>query len=94
MYGKIKIGSISTDGKDISEDRSHSLRIWKAKLITGFNTFEFPHADNDDIKDEPYFVTNDNEFDEHNLELLNPLYMTMAEARKFIVGVFKDKNMK
>lgn len=91
-YGQSKIGSISTDSADISIDRSHSVRIWKARLTGGFNAFEFPHVDGeDDIKDEPFVITNDDEKIDHNLELIHPSYMTMNEARKFIQGVFNNK---
>lgn len=91
-YGQKRIGFIAADGQDISKDRSHSVRIWKARMVDGFNTFEYPHVDDaNKIKEEPFIITNDNEDVEHNLELINPQYMTMAEARKWVSGIHKGK---
>lgn len=91
-YGDNKVGTIATDGQDISVDRSHSVRIWKARLNDGFNAFEFPHVDEEDkITDEPFVITNDDKKVNHNLELINPQYMTMAEARKWVSGVFRKR---
>lgn len=82
------IGSISADGKDVSKDRAHNLRIWKVKLTRGFNNFAFPHVDTvDPDATEPYIITNDDEEIEHNLELISHK-MSMDEARRWLVETF------
>lgn len=91
LYGKERIGTISAED-DISANRSHSIRVWKARLNKGFNAFEFPHVDEEDndITTEPYIVTNDVAEVDHNLELHNPQLLTMKEARVWISNTFKN----
>jgi len=81
--GSRLIASISTDQDDIASARSHSLRIWKARMYTGgFDPFEFPHREDDEEKTHPHILLLDS-----TPTLINPQAMTMSEARSWIKQV-------
>ena len=86
VYEGVKcIATIDTKSEP-SSDRSHSLRIWNAKLKGNvFDPFDFPHLNEGDDEEgmkQPYVrVTND------NTELVNPQSMTMSEARSWVKQV-------
>lgn len=91
--GDQQVGSIFVvDG--VASRVSQNLRIWKAKLYGDvFDPFEFPHMDEDDDfgrVSEPFVITNDDPDTDHNLELVSPSLMTMAEARTWVRSIFKD----
>lgn len=69
-----------------SSDRSHSLRIWKARMFhNAFDPFDFPHHPDDHKEEEktkPHVVLQDTQ-----PILVNPQPMTMAEARSWIKHV-------
>lgn len=80
--GKQRVASISAQD-DISSDRSHSLRIWKAKMYhIGFDPFDFPHHDDEEEKTRAHVVLSNGE-----PTLINPQPMTMREARSWIKQV-------
>lgn len=85
------IATIDTKNEPSSE-RSHSLRIWNAKLRGAvFDPFDFPHIDEDAPEEgltQPYVrVANG------TTELVNPQAMTMGEARSWVKQVaLRGKN--
>ena len=82
LLGSRRIATISAQD-DISSDRSHSLRIWKAKLYpNAFDPFDFPHHDDEDEKTRPHVVLSNGQ-----PTLINPQPMTMREARSWIKQV-------
>lgn len=86
------VGCIIADKREAKKERSHSLRVWRAVIYSGFDPFEFPHADPDDeldSVDEPYVMTNDDKEASHNLELHAPSLMTMTEARNWLRSIVK-----
>lgn len=88
------VGCIKADTKELNQKRSHSLRVWRPSVNEKFNSFEFPHAeDDDDVSslEEPYILTNDDEEVDHNLELHHPTLMTMAEARTWVRSALKGE---
>lgn len=79
--GNKHIATISATD-DISSDRSHSLRIWKAKMNhIGFDPFDFPHHSEGDEeeKTKPHVALADGK-----PVLINPQPMTMREARSWV----------
>ncbi len=82
--GSKQIATI-TASEEPSSDRSHSLRIWKAKMYhMAFDPFDFPHHDEDaeDELNKPHVKLH-----ESKPMLVNPQPMTMAEARSWIKQV-------
>lgn len=79
--GEECVATIDTKNEPSSE-RSHSLRIWNAKLRGKvFDPFDFPHVDDEDEK-QPYVI-----LEEGTPTLINPQAMTMAEARSWVKQV-------
>lgn len=81
--GQKCVATINTENEP-SSDRSHSMRIWKAKIKGDvFDPFDFPHVDEDrDDMKQPYVRVNGDA-----TELVNPQTMTMSEARSWIKQV-------
>lgn len=82
--GSDQIAVISTS-EDPSSDRSHSLRIWKAKMLhNAFDPFDFPHHDDEteEEKTKPHVKLHENK-----PMLVNPQPMTMSEARSWVKQV-------
>lgn len=79
--GEKQIATIAA-AEDPSSDRSHSLRIWKAKMYhIGFDPFDFPHhGDEDEEEKTKPHVTLAN----GKPLLNNPQPMTMKEARSWV----------
>lgn len=79
--GNTHIATIST-AEEPSSDRSHTLRIWKAKMNhNAFDPFDFPHRDegDDEEKTRPHVSLADG-----TPFLINPQPMTMSEARSWV----------
>ncbi len=90
-YNNKNIGYIKVkDDHTLTNNRSHSVRVWQAHLTKGFNPFEFPHAEDGEVTNEPFIITNDDMQIDHNLELRNPQMMTMKEARSWVANTYKN----
>lgn len=82
--GEQKIAEIVAT-EDPSSDRSHSLRIWQARMLhTAFDPFDFPHFDEDSEEErtKPHVKMH-----EGKPMLANPQPMTMKEARSWVKHV-------
>lgn len=77
--GEQCIATIDTKNEPSSE-RSHSLRIWNARLRGNvFDPFDFPHVDESEDMKQPFVIVEGSD-----TVLVNPQPMTMKEARSWI----------